>query len=234
MNASSDSKGSEQDLEGCCKDLLEVTQRRRRDFHTPQSWGGCRHGTRSRGGVAARGSTLSSRGLRVSSHHTRLSRPLWTLRLGVRATVVGHSPLSVIDLLRLLVAEEKQDGTEEEDGCPPAHPIRPAKLPQLPIALLNLGCKACWVDHQGDQDAQQCADHYVEGEPIHEVLAHRVLAAQATPRHHCGCYVAEEGDHAQGSGCLDVCCTGKCYACHMAAMTEEHLGACHSFQSFKR
>lgn len=154
MNASSDSKGSEQDLEGCCKDLLEVTQRRRRDFHTPQSWGGCRHGTRSRGGVAARGSTLSSRGLRVSSHHTRLSRPLWTLRLGVRATVVGHSPLSVIDLLRLLVAEEKQDGTEEEDGCPPAHPIRPAKLPQLPIALLNLGCKACWVDHQGDQDAQ--------------------------------------------------------------------------------
>lgn len=84
------------------------------------------------------------------------SRPPRTLRLGVRAAVVGHSSLSVVDLLRFLVTQEEQDGAEEEDGSPPAHAIGPAKLPQLPVALLYLGRKAGRVDHQGYQDAQHC------------------------------------------------------------------------------
>lgn len=112
--------------------------------------------------------------------------------------------LAVIDLLGLLVAQQEQDGAKQEDGRAPAHTIRPAELPQLPVALLDLSRKACRVDHQRDQDAQQRADHDVEGEPVHEVLAHGVLAAQAASGHDGGGDVTEERDDAEGGRRLDV------------------------------
>jgi len=42
-------------------------------------------------------------------------------------------PLLIVDLLRLLVAEQQDDGSEKEDGRAPADAIGPAELPDSPI-----------------------------------------------------------------------------------------------------
>lgn len=44
-----------------------------------------------------------------------------------------NRPLLVVDLLRLLVADEQEDGANKEDGTAPGDAVRPAEVPVWPV-----------------------------------------------------------------------------------------------------
>lgn len=53
--------------------------------------------------------------------------------LVIVAVRVDNSSLLVVDLLRLLVADEQEDGANEEDGTAPRNAVRPPKVPVWPV-----------------------------------------------------------------------------------------------------
>lgn len=57
----------------------------------------------------------------------------YDIRQGLNA-LGSDFALFVVDLLRLLVAQQEDDGAEQEDRCAPADAVRPPELPHLPVA----------------------------------------------------------------------------------------------------
>lgn len=54
--------------------------------------------------------------------------------LGSRIRLVDDLSLFVVDLLALLVAQQQHHSAEQEDGCSPAHSVRPSELPYRAVS----------------------------------------------------------------------------------------------------
>jgi len=117
---------------------------------------------------------------------------------------VDDGPFFVVNLFRFLIAEEEEDGSKKENGCPPTHPVCPSKLPDLAITLFDFRCKPGRVDDQCDEDGEEGCDHHPECEAVKSVLLVGILGTQSEPRHDSCTQVEQQTKHAESPCTFDV------------------------------
>lgn len=100
---------------------------------------------------------------------------------------VHNGALLVVDLLGLLVADQQQDGADEEDRRAPADAIRPSEVPVGAVggdgvAVMKFRVEEGRIEGERDNDGQNCTKEIVEDQKI-ESKCWRKILSERTRKH---------------------------------------------------
>lgn len=103
-----------------------------------------------------------------------------------RRRLVNNLSLLVVDLFRLLIAEEEHNGAKQEDQCSPADAVCPSELPHRTITVCKLSGKEDRIDDERDEQRDEGKHHDKNGDAVKLIFQIRINRFQAQAREQCG------------------------------------------------